>query len=709
MELTNLSQQNDNQEVTRLKQRIAELEEQLALVQTENPVQINQEVQEVRDYLNNVFVQSPMPFAITKGPGHIFELVNVRYEQLSGKQELIGKSLREVFPEFEGQGVAERLDEVYRTGQPFYTPQFPVKIARSDGILEERFFNLTYQPIRNLQGQVEGIIQVGFELTAQIQAQQALQRSEGQLHLITNSLPVLISYVDKEQRYRFNNKGYEDWFGHSRAEVAGKHLEELLGSEGYKVVRPYAEQALAGQTVTYHSVVPYKDGGTRFIEASYVPDFDEQGQVKGFVALVVDASERKRDEENERFLAQASNLLGTTLDYDTTLHNVAQLIVPFLADWCSIDLVDEQKGFRRVASSHVNPGKQAIVHTLFEHYPYEPGKTHPFKELLHTGRSQFFPELSEQQLSLIARSPEHLQILRELDLKSGMTVPLVVRGQIIGAFTLAITESDRRYSQIDLKLAEEVAHRAATAMDNARLYQEAQTAIQNRSEFLSIAAHELKTPLTGLQGYVQLLMRQLTKTGQLDPVRVERALQAISQQSSKLNKLLSQLLDVSRIEAGRLLLEPVVTNLVPLVETVVATAQATTTEHTLTFTAPAELEALLDPVRFEQVVVNLIDNAIKYSPQGGPIGVELQLAPATTICLTVTDRGIGIPAPHRAHIFDRFYQAHDGNYLKGMGLGLHISREIVELHGGRIEVETPEGGGTRFVVYLPLTYDPAAG
>jgi signal transduction histidine kinase len=258
--------------------------------------------------------------------------------------------------------------------------------------------------------------------------------------------------------------------------------------------------------------------------------------------------------------------------------------------------------------------------------------------------------------------------------------------------------------------------------------------VRERDELLSIAAHELKAPITTLRGFTQLALRRLALDGgAVDLGRVRQALEAIDQQSDKLNRLVTQLLDVSRIGAGKLAPQTAPTELIGLVEGVIVAAQANNPQHPISIrtrgaagvdqktsaSAPdvprapdgtemggeavpctGPLVALVDPLRIEQVVANLVDNAVKYSPDGGPIEVELSSPDPKTVRLAVRDHGIGIPAEHRARIFDRFHQAH-GDRFPGVGLGLYISRQFVELHGGRIEVECPPDGGTRFVVTLP--------
>jgi signal transduction histidine kinase len=221
-----------------------------------------------------------------------------------------------------------------------------------------------------------------------------------------------------------------------------------------------------------------------------------------------------------------------------------------------------------------------------------------------------------------------------------------------------------------------------------------------RDEFLSVAAHELKTPLTSLRGFAQLLLGQMDEGRSPDPQHLQMALGAIDRQSEKLARLVSQLLDISRLQAGQLVLERRPADLVPLLRSVLENAGATTRRHTLALEAPAALPAVVDPLRLEQVVTNLLDNAIKYSPDGGPIQVTARVA-AGAFEVAVSDRGIGVPPEHRARIFDRFYQAHGQRRLGGMGLGLYISRQIVELHGGTIRASFPDEGGTRVVFRVP--------
>jgi excisionase family DNA binding protein len=230
----------------------------------------------------------------------------------------------------------------------------------------------------------------------------------------------------------------------------------------------------------------------------------------------------------------------------------------------------------------------------------------------------------------------------------------------------------------------------------------AEAALHLRDEFVSIASHELKTPLTTLSGHTQLMLRRFNREGHLDPERVVTSLRAINSQADKLTRLLGHLLDISRLEEGKLCLEPQPTDLAALLEQIVVGARGWSEQHTISLNAPASLEVYVDGLRLEQVLVNLLDNAIKYSPRGGAIDVALTRQ-RSSIEISVRDHGLGIAADKRAQIFERFYQAHAAGYRSGLGLGLYISRQIVEQHGGRIRAEFPRGGGTRFVVRLPVS------
>ena len=368
------------------------------------------------------------------------------------------------------------------------------------------------------------------------------------------------------------------------------------------------------------------------------------------------------------FLADASQILAASLDYENSLQGVADRLVPELADACFIDVLQADGSLRRVAAAGGVDARQAGPDVL---------------DVMDVVR-QLQPHLGARALA----------------------VPLVTRAGVAGALTWLALPTRSAFAATDLDLAEHLARRCSLAIDNSRLYREARAAVSLRDEFLSVAAHELKTPMTSLRGYAQLLAREFDRGQASNPERARRAAHTIQVQSDKLARLVAQLLDVSRLQSGKLAIERTPTDVSDLLRGIVDAARTQLKDHTLVARLPTELWAAIDPLRIEQVVTNLVDNAIKYSPEGGQIDVSLECSlSGDALRILVRDRGVGVPPEHRPHIFDRFYQAHAGGPLTsmaGMGLGLYISRQIVELHAGTIDAEFPEDGGTRFVVSLPL-------
>ncbi len=310
--------------------------------------------------------------------------------------------------------------------------------------------------------------------------------------------------------------------------------------------------------------------------------------------------------------------------------------------------------------------------------------------------------------------------LVEGGVRSLYMVPLRAEGRTVGRLGLNFADPGE-LPPADREALDLFAAHAAAALERVRLMHAqaqraaAEAAVRVRDEFLSIAAHELKTPITSLRGYAQLLLRRAEREGTLDLERTTRALQTIDRQADRLARLVSQLLDVSRVQAGKLALDCEPTDLAQLLETAVSAAQARTTLHQIVFDPPqAPLLAIIDPLRVEQVATNLLDNAIKYSAKG-QVEVRLWQPDPDRVAFSVRDRGVGIPEDQRPHVFERFYQvtrplgtpvaevtAPSGTAQgAGMGLGLYISREIVERHGGTIAVDSPPGGGARFTVIVP--------
>ena len=551
------------------------------------------------------------------------------------------------------------------------------------------------------------------ERRARIEAEQESVRREAaeattrqhmqQLRLLTDALPVLISYIDTNQRYLFANKTYEDWFGIRASEAVGKQVSEVLGAETYAAARPYIERVLTGERISYDVVLPMKNGTRRNMQANYVPHISDDGQVVGYFVLIIDDSAHKRAKDVQTLLTEATALLSSSLDYETTLTNVCSLAVPRIADWCSINLIDEQGALERVAALHVDPRKQAILDDLRRRTAPTLQSNEAAARSLRAARPLLIREFDDQSLRSITESEEQYEVYRSLDYRSAMFVPMCSSERVIGSLVLVVSDSDHRFDDDDLELAQNIANRAAVAIENARLFRQVQDTVRVRDEFLSIAAHELRTPVTSLSGYAQLLSSRFVPGYTLDE-RDVRAIHVIDTQAERLTKLIGLMLDVARIERGQFALDVYPVDFSRLVADTVDELRPTLDLHTIDTTGVDHgIMILGDDQRLQQVILNLLQNAVKYSPEGGPVVVALHARDGFAT-LSLSDSGIGIPAAAHESLFQRFYRAPNAiaSSISGVGLGLFVVHEIVTRHGGTVDLTSTEGHGSTFRLRLPL-------
>lgn len=514
---------------------------------------------------------------------------------------------------------------------------------------------------------------------------------------------------------------------------------QLLAEDGgpFPLERLPARQVLAGQDES-EAVVRFRSldsGQERWSIVSATPIRDDQGHVQLVVSIFRDITERKRVEDAARFLAAASRLLAESLDVEVTLQQVADLAVPTLADWCVVDLV-EDRGVRRIALAHVDPHRLALARELQERYPEDPDAPAGVANVLKTGRPEVLQEITDEMIEAGARDAEHLRLLRELRLRSYLIVPMVARGHTLGAITLVAAESGRHYRQTDLTLADELGARAALALDNARLYREAQDQaevhvllnaalresigqrdeavhrleelLRTREEFLASAAHDLKNPLANIKSNVQLLERRARSSRPPDPERLADTLHRIDGMVSRAAAEVDELLDTTRLQMGQALeLDRAPMDMVALVRERVAEYAPRSSRHQIHLDAnPVEIEGQWDTRRLNRVVGNLLDNAIRYSPDGGLITVTLRHEGeegAGTLVMSIQDSGVGIPANDLPLIFERFHRAANvRGRIAGTGVGLASACSIVQAHGGTINVDSLEGSGSTFFIRLPL-------
>jgi signal transduction histidine kinase len=375
-----------------------------------------------------------------------------------------------------------------------------------------------------------------------------------------------------------------------------------------------------------------------------------------------------------------------------------------LADWCIVHLLEKDGSIRWLALAHGDPAKEVLARELQQRYPATAGVT----RVLRSGVSEMYHadggETSESQRVARAHDADHLRLLRELDSRAVMIVPLMARGRMLGALSVISTRADRAYDATDLAIAEELARRCGQAVDNAQLHLEAQLAVKARDRFVSIASHELRTPIARVKGYAEMVLAAHSD-GDLTDEMLQRSLRRIDHASDRLAALVRDLLDVSKISAGNLPMRLRTLDVTQLVREIVARyqEQLSGAGHLLLEIVGTPGAVAGDPDRIEQVLSNLLDNALKYSPDGAELRVRVQ-PKARGVLLEIQDRGIGLPPEAAERIFEPFSRAANAEerQITGMGLGLYICRNIVEQHHGRIWASSPgEGQGTQFSVWLP--------
>jgi PAS domain S-box-containing protein len=522
--------------------------------------------------------------------------------------------------------------------------------------------------------------------------------------------------TDARGRITLMNGVAESLTGWTESEAHGLPLREvfrILHEQTRELLTDPVAKVLQSRSpvgLTNHSLLVRRDGREIPIDDSGAPIRSEHGEVQGVVLVFRDVTQRKQEESRRAFLADATSVLAESLDYELTVARVAQLAVPRLADWCAVDLLELDRTRTRLAVAHIDPEKVQLAKDLELRYPPDPNSQSGVPHVLRTGRSEFYREIPDAMLVATCVDEEHLRIVRELGLTSAMVVPLIARGEVLGALSFVATGAGRRYSEEDLLLAEELARRCANAVENARAYRSEQHArraadLANRAkdEFLAIVSHELRTPLNAIMGWAKMLTMQT-----MDETRLKRAHDVIERNSVAMAQLIEDLLDMSRVISGKLRIEVQDVDIAQVVDAAIDSIRPAALAKTIELSAVLDTRVpsvMGDPARLQQVVWNLLSNAVKFTPKGGRVDVVVRRSDSS-LEITVSDTGQGI-APHfLVSVFEPFRQedASPSRHRGGLGLGLAISRQLVELHGGQISARSDgEGRGATFSVTLPVS------
>jgi PAS domain S-box-containing protein len=515
---------------------------------------------------------------------------------------------------------------------------------------------------------------------------------------VIDALPVAIAEVDPDLRIRFLNRLFREWFAGARRKLVGS----LLGVVADKFADAFGraiDSAFAGTPSVQEARVPAAEGRAREIRVSCVPRHDPQGEVVGVVISASDVTEEKRRMASERFLAQATEELFATLQPESALQSIADNAVTYLADWISVELVRDDGTCEQIAVAHRDPDRLLLAGQIRRCYRPHAGLLRAVK----TGAAQVIETHRDDELATRAEDPVHLELLRRMDIGATLIVPLALHDAVFGAIELVRSRATGRpFAAADLALVEELARRAALALENARLFELTRRAVVAREQLLAIVCHDLRDPLGVIRARADLLKQRIQTMGAPEGLNVD----AIERATNRMETLVSALADAARLRAGRLTIHPQLCDLVWLAREAIAGIADLAHSKGIRLSLAADVEhamAMVDPDRVAQVLANLLGNAVKFTQRAGQVELRISLG-KNEVHIAVVDNGPGIAREDLSRIFDRYWQVEPGQ-RHSSGLGLYIARGIVDAHRGRIWAESQVGHGTAFRIALPAGGD----
>ncbi|HEX8823449.1 MAG TPA: PAS domain S-box protein [Archangium sp.] len=525
------------------------------------------------------------------------------------------------------------------------------------------------------------------------------EQVQRRLTSIMEATPDLVGIADAQGRGLYLNRAGRRMVGLSEKEDAGAW--RLASSHppraAWRLLTEGVSTAVREGAWTGESLIRTPDGREMPVSQVLLAHRDPNGRLEMLSTIMRDISDRKRAEDSQQFLADASRVLVAALEYEATLQSFARLIVPRLADCCLVAMLEGEE-LHRVAMAHKDPAQEPML-AILERLPVAPDAAVGVQAVVRTGKPELVPEVTDAFLWATTNNDAYYAVLQKLGWRSTLTIPLVARGRTLGAFILAYTDSGRRYGPAELVLAEGLAARAALAIDNARLYRASQLATQARDEVLAIVSHDLRNPLN----VISLAAGRLQRTPSQEGAVWRKQLEVIQRSADRAVHLIQDLMDATKMEAGRFTVVQHPEEAVRLMDEAVELHRPLAEARSLQL--ERQVEEGLPPVmadrgRVLQVFSNLIGNALRFTPAGGSITLGARREEGL-VRFSVVDTGPGIPPEHLPHLFERFWQAKEGS-REGAGLGLPIARGLVEAHGGRIEVASTPGQGSTFSFTLPM-------
>ena len=507
--------------------------------------------------------------------------------------------------------------------------------------------------------------------------------------------------IDETQRITFFNEGAERIFGYERGEALGQPIEMLIPAR-YRAnhrdhVKRFGQSAVQARRMGERNEISgVRKSGEEFPAEAAISHLGS-GANRVYSVVLRDITFRRRAEENQRFLAEAGEVLASSLGTRETVRSAARIAVPRLAD-AAIVSVFHGGAFHGVAAAHVDASRAAALQTLRDESPVDLRGPHPVAEVIRTGKAFLIPDSETAEPRLVAILIESGPIFTDGTAASALVLPLVARDQLLGVMELYTRR--RKLDPDDVVLAEDTSRRAALAIDNARLHEQVTLGLRARDDMIGIVSHDLRNPVNA----VKMLTGAILGTERSSPLPLDviEYSTIIRQASEQMDSLIRDLLDVTRIEAGRLNIETAPTDVSELLADAFGTLNPVATAKSIDLrfsTEPALPMVSADKERIRQALSNLIGNSVKFSPAQSLIEVRAERRDGEVV-VSVRDQGPGMTDEQLSHAFDRFWQSRRTD-REGAGLGLTITRGIIEAHGGRIWAESKVGEGSTFHFTLP--------
>ncbi len=542
-----------------------------------------------------------------------------------------------------------------------------------------------------------------------------LEKAKGFMDSLLDNIPLMVFVKDAENlRYQNYNQFGLKLLGLTRDDVMGRTDYEIYPNEQADFFRKFDREVLAAGRVRDFPVEEIQTAqGRRLLHTKKIPIKGTDGkplyilgvseditdkivrEKKYALELQEEAARRERNllRERENIVARAISTLSESIDYEETIIGFVKAVVPALGDWAILSLVNEKGEIQRTAGAHKDDKLEAELNEFMHDYPIN-----EFDEEIHRAFQTGFPTLqknySDDELRTLPYPPRKIELYLILGTNSWVIIPVRTRDGILGVLSISRDKSREPFDELDFALAQEFGRRAGTILDNTKLFQSTQKAVRARDEFLSIASHELKTPITSLRLQLEMMLRPGKHN---DPSKIQNAVKQVD----RLTLLVNDLLDVGRLESGKMNYHIDVVNIGEVVKEVTESMlpHFLSTGTQLNVSIDGNPIAFVDRYRMEQVLVNLLNNAQKYG-LGKPVDVSLRKK-SNEVILTVRDRGVGIAEAQIHKIFGKFERGGKVSSIAGLGLGLYITREIISAFKGDIKVQSREGELTEFVVSLP--------